>query len=144
MDARSLELPTRLQNTGQYICSDWKMLENQWANLHKQILIKKNISQGILSKHFFAQKKALKIELLFYCLLQTANDHCQLPSVNFDMSLCPYHHANVRMRPILRGITNVNPQETCPSKTLTYVFATQQDVRMSFCALVRKWTIQIV
>ena len=32
--------------------------QNQWANLYKQILIKK--SQGILSKYFFVQKKALK------------------------------------------------------------------------------------
>ena len=67
LGARSLELSATLQNTRQCICSDWKMLENQWANLYKQILIKK--SQGILSKYFFVQKKALKFELLFYYLL---------------------------------------------------------------------------
>ena len=66
-DARSLELSARLQNTRLCICSDWKMLENQWANLYKRILVKK--SQGILSKYFFLQKKALKIEVLFYYFL---------------------------------------------------------------------------
>ena len=142
LEVRSLELLARLQNTQQCICSDWKMLENQWANSQANSYKKK--SQGILSKHFLGQKRARKFELLFHCLPETANDHCQLLSVNFDMLLCPYRHAHVRIRPITRRITNINPQETCLSETLTYVFATLQDVRTSFCALVPKWTIQMV
>ena len=141
-DTRSLKLSATLQNTRQCICSDWKMLENQWANLQANSYFKKMTRNS--QKAFFVQEKALKFEMLFHCLLYTANDHCQLLSVNFDMSLCPYHHAHVRIRPIMRHITNVNPQETCLSEMLTYVFATLQDIRTSFCALVRKWTIQMV
>ena len=59
-----LELSARLQNTWQCICSDWKTLENQSANLQANSGL-----EGILSKHFFVHKKALKFELLFHCLL---------------------------------------------------------------------------
>ena len=80
-----LELSARLQNTRQCICSDWnKALENQSTNLQANSGL-----EGIISKHFLVQKKALKFELLFHCLLQTVNGPCQLPSVNFDMSLRP-------------------------------------------------------
>ena len=50
----TLELLARLQNMWQCICSDWKTLENQSTNL--QAL---NFGlEGILSKHFFVQKKS--------------------------------------------------------------------------------------
>ena len=55
------------------------------------------------------------------------------------MSLCPYRHAHVTIRPIMRRITNVNPQETCLSETLTYVFVTLQDVGMSFIKYLMLW-----
>ena len=72
--------------------------------------------------------------------LFTANDPCQLPSVNFDTSQTALnHHAQVRIRPIVRRIQN--PQETRLSETLTYVLATLQDIRTSFCALIRRRTI---
>ena len=61
----ALELSVRLQNTLQSICSDWKMLENQSANLQANSGLK-----GILSKPiFFVQKKALKFELLLLWIL---------------------------------------------------------------------------
>ena len=50
-------------------------------------------------------------------------------------------HAHVRIRPIVRRIRN--PQETRLSETLTYVLATLQDIRASFCALIRRRTIYI-
>ena len=72
--------------------------------------------------------------------LFTVNDPCQLPSVNFDTSQTALnHHAHVRIRPIVRRIQN--PQETRLSETLTYVLATLQDIRTSFCALIRRRTI---
>ena len=69
-----LELSARSQKT----------LENQSANLQANFGL-----QGILSKHFFVQKTALKFEMLFHCLLWTVNDPCQLSPGNFDMSLRP-------------------------------------------------------
>ena len=62
--------------------------------------------------------------------LFTVNDPCQLPSDMLN------RHAYVRIRPIVRRIRN--PQETRLSGTLTYVLATLQDIRTSFCALIRR------
>ena len=49
LDARSLELLAKLQNTWQCTCSDWKTLENQWANLQANSYKKnhKEFSQSI-------------------------------------------------------------------------------------------------
>ena len=44
----ALELSAGLQNTRQCICSDWKTLENQSANLITHFGL-----EGILSRHFF-------------------------------------------------------------------------------------------
>ena len=75
--------------------------------------------------------------------LFTVNDPCQLPSVNFDMSPSALnHHAQVRNRPIVGCIRN--PYETHLSEMLTYVLATLQDIRISFCALIRRRTILTV
>ena len=77
--------------------------------------------------------------------LFTVNDPCQLPSVNFDMSpsaLMPNHHAQVRNRPIVGRIRN--PYETHLSEMLTYVLATPQYIRISFCALIRRQSILMV
>ena len=59
----TLELSARLQNTQQYICSDWKTLGNQPANSLANFGL-----EGIISKRFFAQKTALKFELIFRLL----------------------------------------------------------------------------
>ena len=61
--------------------------------------------------------------------LFTVNDPCQLPSVNFGMSL----------RSTVRRVRS--QQETRPSGTLTYVLAILRDIRTSFCALIRRRTI---
>ena len=60
----TLELSAKLQNTQLYICSDWKTLGNQPANL-----LANSGLEGIILKRFFAQKTALKFELLFHCSL---------------------------------------------------------------------------
>ena len=82
-----LELSARLQNTWQCIFSDWKTLEPS-TNLQANFGL-----EGILSKHFFVQKMALKFKLLFHCL--------QLQHVTV-----PNYHAHVRIRPIVRHIRN--------------------------------------
>jgi len=77
-----LELSAGLQNTRQYMCSDYKMLENQSANLQANSGL-----EGILSKHFCSSEEGFKVRTALS--LFTVNDPCQLPSVNFDKSLCP-------------------------------------------------------
>ena len=119
LDPRSLELSARLQNTRQCICSDWKMLENQWANLYKQILIKK-ITRNSL-KVLFSAEEGFKVWTAL--LLFSVNCKGSLPT-----PFCEFWHVTVpfnigmhtrRIRPIMRQITNVNPQETYLSQTLT-------------------------
>ena len=56
----TLELSARLQNTRQCICSDWKTLENQSANLQVYSGL-----EGILSKHFFL----FIVRTALHCLL---------------------------------------------------------------------------
>ena len=105
LDARSLELSARLQNTRQCICSDWKMLENQWANLYKQILIKK-ITRNSL-KVFFCAEEGFKVWTAL--LLFAVNCKWSLPT-----PFCEFWHVTVpfnigmrtrRIRPIMRCIT---------------------------------------
>ena len=69
-----------LQNTRQWICSDWKTLENQLTDLQANSRL-----QGIWS--IFYSEEGFKVWTALS--LFTVDDPCQLPSVNFDMSLCP-------------------------------------------------------
>ena len=95
----TLELSARLQNTRQCICSDWKTLENQSANLQANSGL-----EGILSKHFFfVQEKALKFELLFivYCKRSLPSPFCKFWHVT-----SPNRHAHLRIMPILTRIRN--------------------------------------
>ena len=105
LDARSLEWSARLQNTRQCIYSDWKMLENQWANLYKQILIKK-ITRNSL-KVFFSAEEGFKVWTAL--LLFSVNCKRSLPT-----PFCEFWHVIVpfnigmrtrRIRPITRRIT---------------------------------------
>ena len=113
------------------------------GQIYKQILIKKYITRNSL-KAFFCAEEGIKVWTALSLFALNCKQSLPTPFCEFDMTLCPYRHPHIRIRPIMRGITNINPQETCLSETLTYAFATLQDVRMTFCALVHKWTIQMV
>ena len=76
----TLELSARLHNTRQCICSDWKTLENQSANLQKNFGL-----EGILSKHLLFRRRLLKSRTALS--LFAVNTPCHLPSGNFSMSL---------------------------------------------------------
>ena len=63
------------------VCGDCKTLEIQSENLQANSGLK-----GILSKHFFfCSEDGFKVRTALS--LFTVNEPCQLPSVNFDMSL---------------------------------------------------------
>ena len=79
--------------TQQCICSDFKMLENQSTNLQANSGLKETLKQFFCSEEGFKDRTTLS--------LFTVNGPCQLPTVNFDMSLGSNHHANLRIRPIL-------------------------------------------
>ena len=62
--------------------------------IYKQILaLKKLLNNFFCSEEGFKDRTTLS--------LFTVNGPCQLPTVNFDMSLGSNHHANLRIRPIL-------------------------------------------
>ena len=58
------------ENTRQGICSDWKKLENQSANLQTHFGL-----EGILSKHIFCSEEGFQFELLFHCLSSLVCTH---------------------------------------------------------------------
>ena len=72
-----LELTARLRSTWQCICSNWKMLENQSANLQA--------NSGL--EALFSSEEGFQVQTAFS--LFTVNDPCQLSSVNFNMSVSP-------------------------------------------------------
>ena len=91
--------------------------------IYKQSLALKEFSQSI----FFVQKKAFKCKMLFHCLLQTI---LPTPLCEFWHVTVPNHHAHMR-RIWNLPIRNIH----------AYVFATLQDIRTSFCTLIRGQTI---
>ena len=86
LNARSLELSARLQNTRQCICSNWKMLENQWANLQANSYLKK--SQRILSKHFSCAEEGFKVWPALSLFAVNCKWSLQTP-------FCEFWHVNV-------------------------------------------------
>ena len=92
----TLELSARLQNVQQCICSDWKKLETQSANLQT-----KSGFEGILSKHFFLFRRRLsssKCSFIVYCKRSLLTPFCEFCNVTV-----PNRHAHIR---IMRRIWN--------------------------------------
>ena len=134
----TLELSARLQNTRQSICSEWnKTLENQPTNLKANSGL-----EGILSKPFFCSEEGFKVRTTLSLFTVNCKRSLPTPFCEFWHVTAPNRHAHVRITPIVRRIRN--SWETRPLETLTYVRATLQDIRTSFCALIRRRTIQTV
>ena len=119
----TLELSARLHSVQQCICSDWKMLETQSANLQA-----KSGLEGILSKHFFCSEEGFQVQNALS--LFTVNDPTNSPPW---ILTC---HCAQPSRTHMRRIWNP------PIRNIhAYVFATLQDIRTSFCTLIRWQTI---
>ena len=96
----TLELSTRLQNTGQCIYSEWKMLENQSANLCLYVSLKE-FSQSI----FFCSEKGFQVRTALS--LFTVNTPCQLPShCELWHLTAPNHHTHITIEPIVKCVRN--------------------------------------
>ena len=96
----TLELSTRLQNTGQCIYSEWKTLENQSANLHLYVSLKE-FSQSI----FFFSEEGFQVWTALS--LFTVNTPCQLPShCELWHLTVPNHHTHITIEPIVRCVRN--------------------------------------
>ena len=113
-------MSARLQNTRQPICSDWKTLENQPANLHAQSGL-----EWILSKHFFSSGRRLSssnCSFIVYCKRSSSS----------PTSFCWHVYAQPS-----RTITNWTNREARKkhryqkllSEKLTYFLATLLDIR---------------
>ena len=128
----------RLQNTRQPICSDWKTLENQPANLHTHSGL-----EWILSKHFFfLQEEGFQVRTALSLFTVNALRLRQLPSV--DMSM-PNRHAQLRIGPIVRREARKKHRyQKRLSEKLTYFLATPLDIRTSSYALNHIQTITMV
>ena len=119
-DTRIVGLIAEVQ---QCICSDWKMLETQSANLQA-----KSGLEGILSKHFFCSEEGFQVQNALS--LFTVNDPTNSPPW---ILTC---HCAQPLRTHMRRIWNP------PIRNIhAYVFATLQDIRTSFCTLIRWQTI---